>query len=235
MQRKIIMIKKIFVWDLPVRLFHWLLVTSIFAAWYTSDGERGLIDIHLKIGYFILGLIIFRIIWGVLGTKYAKFSQFIPNKTALINYIKDFKQTKESNSVGHNPLGGLMVIFMLMLLLSQAISGLFMNDDVFTTGPYFDSVDGATQKIMSFIHSNAFDVIIVFSALHIGAIFYYLFAKKINLIIPMFTGYKSNNANKTQGIKSSKLLLALIIVLAVAVFLYWLVVLNIPVEEEFYY
>jgi len=85
---------KLLVWDFPVRFFHWSLVISLFAAWYTSDGERNLISYHLQIGYFILGLIIFRIIWGVFGTKYAKFTQFIPHPRAVINYLKEFRQEK---------------------------------------------------------------------------------------------------------------------------------------------
>lgn len=231
------MTNKLLVWDLPVRLFHWLLVISLLSSWYTSDGERGLIDYHLKIGYFILGLILFRITWGIFGTHYARFVQFIPTKTELQNYLKKSKQEKGYTTVGHNPLGGLMVVFMLSLMLSQAISGLFMNDDVFTTGPYYESASSSVQKVMSFIHHNVFDVILIVSALHIGAIFYYLLAKKINLIVPMISGYKlrDSDGEKTSGIKSSKLLLALIIILLVGVFLYWLLVLNIPVEEEFYY
>jgi cytochrome b len=227
---------KLFVWDLPVRLFHWCLVISLLAAWYTSDGERNLIDYHLKIGYFILALIIFRIFWGILGTKYARFYQFIPNKLTLLNYLKNVKKEKNYNTVGHNPLGALMVLLMLMLVLSQAVSGLFMNDDVFTTGPYYGSVSGAIQDFMSSIHHNVFDIILVVSALHIGAVFYYLLVKKANLIVPMITGYKRTESDKNnQGIKSSKLLFALVIVIVVALFLYWLLVLNIPVEEEFYY
>jgi cytochrome b len=227
---------KLLVWDLPVRLFHWSLVTSLFAAWYTSDGERNLIDWHLKIGYFILGLIIFRIIWGVFGTRYAKFTQFIPNKKSLLYYLKNFKQEKNYTTVGHNPIGGLMVVFMLTLVLSQAVSGLFMNDDIFTSGPYYSSASSSIQSIMSLIHHNVFDIIIVVSVLHIAAAFYYLLVKKANLIVPMITGYKqSDGTENTKGIKSSRLFLALVIILAVAIFLYWLLVLNVPVEEEFYY
>ncbi|MBU2925607.1 cytochrome b/b6 domain-containing protein [Colwellia sp. 4_MG-2023] len=227
---------KLLVWDLPVRLFHWCLVISLFAAWYTSDGERNLIDWHLKIGYFILGLIIFRIIWGVFGTRYAKFTQFIPNKKALLHYLKNFRQEKNYTTVGHNPLGGLMVVLMLTLVLSQAISGLFMNDDIFTSGPYYASASSSIQSIMSLIHHNVFDIIIIVSVLHISAAFYYLLVKKANLIVPMITGYKSSDsAENKKGIKSSKLFVALVIILVVAVFLYWLLVLNVPVEEEFYY
>ena len=128
-----------------------------------------------------------------------------------------------------------MVILMLLLILSQAISGLFMDDDVFTSGPYYESVSGTVQKFMSLIHHNVFDVILIISALHISAICYYLLVKKINLIVPMITGYKLSDNEKSSGIKSSKLWLSFIVILVIAVFLYWLLVLNIPVEEEFYY
>ena len=229
------MTNKLLVWDLPVRLFHWLLVISLFSAWYTSDGERGLIEYHLQIGYFILGLITFRIVWGVFGTKYARFSQFIPNKQDLIYYLQNFKQEKNYSAVGHNPLGGLMVVLMMALILSQAVSGLFMNDDVFTTGPYYESVSKSIQNYMSFIHRRFFDLIIVVSTLHISAIVYYLIAKKINLIVPMITGYKSSANNKDIGINSSKMLLAITIIILIVVFLYWLLVLNVPVDDEFYY
>jgi len=227
---------KLLVWDFPVRLFHWCLVISLLAAWYTSDGERDLIDYHLQVGYFILGLIIFRVIWGLLGTNYAKFSQFIPSKAALLQCLKEFKQEKGYKTVGHNPLGALMVVLMLTLVLLQAISGLFMNDDVFTTGPYYESVSSTVQSLMSSIHHYAFDMILVASSLHIGAVFYYLLVKKANLILPMITGYKKVEAEQNNlGIKSSKLLLALVIAIVVVIFLYWLLVLNVPVEEEFYY
>lgn len=229
------MTKKLLVWDLPVRLFHWLLVISLIAAWYTSDGERDLINYHLQIGYFILGLVLFRIIWGVLGTKYAIFSQFIPTRLELKNYIQQFKQKQNYTTLGHNPLGGLMVILMLLLVLSQAISGLFMDDDIFTSGPYYESVSSSVQELMALIHHNVFDVILIISLLHVSAIFYYLLVKKINLIKPMFTGYKLSDKEKSNGIKSSKLLLSFIVILVVAVFLYWLLVLNTPIEEEFYY
>ena len=226
---------KLFVWDLPVRLFHWLLVISLIASWYTSDGERDLIEYHLYTGYFILGLLLFRIIWGVIGTKYALFSQFIPTPKKLKSYLQGNTQKQDDNTIGHNPLGALMVVFMLSLILSQVISGLFMNDDIFTSGPYYESVSSSTQQFMSFIHHNVFDVIVAVSLVHISAAFYYLFVKKSNLISPMITGFKRSNKAETSGIKSSKLILSLVVIVVIMLFLYWLLVLNIPVEEEFYY
>jgi cytochrome b len=223
------------VWDLPVRLFHWLLVIALVAAWYTSDGERGLIEYHLQIGYFVLGLILFRLIWGVIGTHHAKFSSFFPTKSRFIAYSKSTKKDKKHTTIGHNPVGALMVFATLVLFLAQAVSGLFMKDDVFTTGPYFDSVSNSVQKLMSQIHHNAFDIIVAFAILHIAAILYYFFGKKINLISAMITGYKFRQEENEKIVKSSKLPLAIVVVLLVSLFLYWLLVLNIPVEEEFYF
>ncbi|GHF02783.1 cytochrome b/b6 domain-containing protein [Thalassotalea profundi] len=224
--------KHILIWDLPVRLFHWALVICLIGSWYTSEGDRGLIDIHMLFGYTILGLVIFRICWGFIGTKYAKFSQFTPNPNEVKAYIKD----NNKPYLGHNPLGSLMVLFMLALLLLQSTSGLFMTDDIFTNGPYFDSVSKETQKFMSLIHSNIFDIIIIVSTLHIVAISYYLLIKKQNLITAMFTGKKwVEKKFVASAITHSKLLTAIILLIIVCAFIYWLVVLNIPEVEEFYY
>ncbi|XQW85187.1 cytochrome b/b6 domain-containing protein [Thalassotalea piscium] len=224
--------KQILVWDLPLRLFHWLLVICLVGSWYTSEGDRGLVDIHMLFGYAILTLVLFRICWGFLGTKYAKFTQFVPTPRSIKSYIKHTNKPY----LGHNPVGSLMVFFMLLLLLLQTVSGLFMTDDIFTNGPYYDSVSKATQKIMSAIHHNVFDIILVTCALHIGAIFFYLIVKKDNLIKAMITGKKWVEVKlSSSGIMNSKLLIAVILLALVCALVYWLVVLNVPVVEEYYY
>jgi len=229
------MIKKVLIWDLPLRLFHWLLVATIVGAWYTSDQDNGLIDYHLILGYVTLGLIIFRIVWGFLGTTHAKFSQFIPTPNKVIHYVKHFKQPQVTPYAGHNPLGGLMVIFMLIIILFQAISGLFMNDDIFTNGPYYGTINEEFEAILTFFHRNSFNVILGAIALHLLAILFYKVIKKKSLVTAMITGKKSSKeVVKEDVIKHSKLILAFIITLAVAVFIYWLVVVNVPVVEEYY-
>lgn len=224
--------KRILVWDLPVRLFHWILVFCLIGSWYTSEGDRGLIDIHMLFGYTILSLVLFRIVWGIIGTKHAKFTEFVPNKKELKSYIKN----NDKPYLGHNPIGSLMVLFILLLLLMQTISGLFMTDDVFTNAPYFDSVSKSTQKLMSQIHHTIFDIIVIVSTLHICAITYYLVFKKQNLISAMFTGKKWVESNFiSSAIAHSKLITAIVLLLVVCAFVYWLVVLNVPVAEEYYY
>ena len=230
------MAKQQLVWDLPVRIFHWCFVGVLVALWYTSDQENGLIEIHMKLGYTALGLIIFRLIWGVVGTKHAKFTNFAPSFSQLITYIQGIRVGKIKSYIGHNPLGSLMVIFILFAVLLQATSGLFISDDIFSAGPYNGVLSIELEKILKTIHSNGFNVIATLSALHIIAVLYYLIIKKQNLIKPMFTGKKSiDDANTEDPIKHSKLVIAFIVAALVVIFVYWLVVINAPVIEEYYY
>jgi cytochrome b len=177
---------------------------------------------------------IFRIFWGFLGSHHSKFKNFIPTPHQLISYVKQNKQTKEPP--GHNPLGSLMVVFMLTIILLQGISGLFMNDDIFTAGPYNGAINKDIETVLVFIHRNSFDFIIGAIALHIIAIIGYKKLKNRSLILPMFTGKKSSvDVSEKDAIKHSKIVLAVVIALAVTAFVYWLVVINAPVVEEYYY
>lgn len=229
------MTKKVLVWDLPLRVFHWLLVTAIMGSWYTSNQDNDLIDYHLIFGYVTLGLIIFRILWGFLGTTHAKFSQFIPTPNKVVHYLKHFKHPQQTTYTGHNPLGALMVVFMLTIVLLQAVSGLFMNDDIFTTGPYYGTINDEIGNVLIFFHRNSFNFILGAIALHLLAILFYKVIKKKSLVVPMITGKKSSqDVGQDDGIKHSKLIVAIILTLIITVFVYWLVILNAPVMEEYY-
>ena len=228
------MIKKFLIWDLPLRLFHWSFVLTIFALWYTAEQGSELVEIHMQIGYVALALLVFRVLWGFIGPTHARFSQFIPSPNKLLNYLLAKSEHKEAP--GHNPLGALMVVLMIVLVLVQAISGLFIDNEVFSTGPYNSLVSSDTEKFMSFIHHNTFDLVLGAIALHIAAIGYYTFIKKKNLILPMITGQKSaNDVDKSDAIPHSKIILAIVIATLCAAFIYWLVVINAPVVEDFYY
>jgi len=229
------MVKKHLIWDLPLRIFHWLFALTIAGSWYTSEQNSDFIEYHMLLGYFALGLLVFRVSWGIVGPKHARFSQFIPSFKTLIHYIKCIKQKKKYYSPGHNPLGSLMVILMIVLIALQAVSGLFIDDDVFSAGPYYGSITSETEKIMSFLHHNLFDIMIISIVLHLSVITYYWKVKKENLVLPMITGKKSASmVNKKDAIKSSRIPLAILVGLASIFFVYWLVVLNAPIIEEFY-
>lgn len=224
--------KKQLVWDLPVRLFHWLLVLCLAGQYITAELLDGYMDVHFYIGYFTLGLIIFRLIWGFVGPKHSRFSNFISSPAAAFHYLKLLIQRKNPKYTGHNPLGGWIVPVVLLLVGLQAVSGLFVDDDVLYQGPYYSAVDAELQGTFQWLHHNIFDVIIGVIVLHLLAIAWYQLVLKYPLIGAMLHGKKAART----GIPGSKIFLALVIVVLIAAFIYWLVVLNIPVvEEEFYF
>ena len=128
--------QKTLIWDIPTRLFHWLIVASLLAQYATVEWLENKVQWHFYIGYFTLFLIVFRIIWGFVGTQHAKFSSFITGPRKVFNYIKTLFKWQSEPAIGHNPLGGWFVVVMLVLLTIQAVSGLFMTDDIFLDGPY---------------------------------------------------------------------------------------------------
>lgn len=228
--------KRVLIWDLPTRLFHWLLVVALAGAWYTSDADRDLRDIHVYFGYFILFLLTFRIVWGFVGTKYSRFSEFFPTQSKIKRYLRAVNSESGVEPAGHNPLGAMMIFVMLVIILLQAVSGLFISDDIFTSGPYYGAVSDEIGKIMSFIHGNLFDLILIAVFVHIAAVLYYVVVKKLNILLPMINGQKTiDDQAKVTGISHSRLLMALIVACIVAGFIYWLVVLNAPIVEEYYF
>jgi cytochrome b len=225
--------KKNLVWDIPVRLFHWLLVLSLFGQWLTAEVLENSMHIHFFIGYFTLGLIIFRLLWGFFGTRYAKFSSFIAGPKAIIGYLQTLVSKQKTVTTGHNPLGGLLLPAVLILVGLQAISGLFTSDDIVSAGPYYDTVNSTIQKWMQWLHHNVFDVLIGLVVIHVLAITWYQWGLKHDLITPMLTGKKVIETSK--GIPHSKLVRALILAIVVVFFVYWLVEINPPPVEEYYY
>ncbi|WP_333873995.1 cytochrome b/b6 domain-containing protein [Methylobacter sp.] len=174
------------VWDLPHRLFHWLLVISVTAAYITAKIGGALIDWHGRIGIFILGLLVFRIIWGFIGSTHSRFVTFFPTFSRLAAYLKGRWQ-----GIGHNPLGALSVIALLTVLAVQVGTGLFANDDIAFEGPLFNLVDKSSSDKLTGWHNTAFNFLLALVALHLAAIVYYRWIKKTNLVVPMLTGKKN--------------------------------------------
>jgi cytochrome b len=173
------------VWDAPLRVFHWSLVLSMLAAYITGETGGAWADWHGCIGIFILGLIIFRLIWGFVGTYYARFSSFFPTIKRLRAYFSG-----QWSSHGHNPLGALSVFALLITLLIQAIIGLFANDDIAFEGPLYHLVDKDLSDKLTGYHGLLFNGIALLIALHVLAILFYWVVKKTNLVKPMLIGYK---------------------------------------------
>ena len=225
--------KKLLVWDLPVRLFHWLLVAGLVGQWITAELLDDAMDLHFYIGYFLLGLIIFRILWGIAGTRYARFVDFVKGPVKTFQYAQALAKRNPPSYTGHNPVGGLMVMATLLVVGLQAISGLFITDDVFANGPYYGQVSQETEKLMGWLHHNLFDLIMAIAAIHIVAILFYQIILQYDLVKPMLTGKK--NVEESQAISHSKILLAIILVAIVAAFVYWLAFVAPPPPAEDYF
>src|SRR5438105_222316 len=124
------------VWDLPLRVFHWVLVTAVSGAYITGELGGRLTDWHGRLGTLVLGLLIFRVIWGFAGNRYSRFSSFFPTPAKLQAYLKG-----ELREAGHSPLGAIAVLTLLALLASLVTTGLFANDDIAFQGPLFNLID----------------------------------------------------------------------------------------------
>jgi len=204
------------IWDSPTRLFHWGLVLLFGFMWFS--GETGnYLDLHMKAGMLILSLILYRIIWGFIGSSSARFSSFTSPIGVIKHTLTLFKRDPEIHA-GHNPLGGLMVIALLIMLALQAGAGLFSSDLVLTEGPLFNLVDEETAEEMTDFHHLGFNILLILSGLHVAAIVFYRVIKRTNLLKPMITG-KTVWPEKTPEPKlifKSPLLALFVLILSVA-------------------
>jgi cytochrome b len=203
------------VWDLPLRAFHWLFAASILASYLTAQPGSGWMPWHIRLGEWMMGLLIFRILWGFVGPRHARFASFLAGPRPMWRYFKGLVGREDPIlSVGHNPLGGVMVLVMLLLVAFQVGTGLFATDDIVWTGPYNPAVSPATARLLTSLHHRNFNLIWAAIALHVGAIAYYAFVKKQNLVPAMLTGWKPAEAVPAEeAITSSKLWKALLVMI----------------------
>ena len=211
-------------WDLPTRLFHWLLVILIINAYLTYEFGDINMTYHMWNGYALLTLILFRLFWGLWGSSTARFAHFIKGPSAIISYIKSMHSPTPKKFLGHNPAGALMVIALLSLIIIQGTMGLFTSDDILVEGPLASKVSSDFVEFAGFIHAQAYWVIVGFAGFHVFAVFFYLFVKKENLIKAMVTGKKaSHDAPDNQSLNEKPLFLA-IFSLILSAGIIWLIV-----------
>lgn len=180
-------VPRIRVWDWPVRLFHWSVAILVPLMWWTA--EQGAMDWHRRLGVALLFVILFRLIWGVVGSETARFSRFLPGPSALLSYPAKLFQRPYMPSFGHNPLGALSVVALLAALSFQVGSGLFSVDvDGLESGPLASLVDFGTGRDIADIHETSFNILLALVALHLTAIAVYAIALRTNLVGPMVTG-----------------------------------------------
>jgi cytochrome b len=195
-------------WDAPTRLFHWALALLFVAAVVTGQLGASWMEWHGRIGLLVLGLLVFRLSWGIVGSTYARFAQFFPTPARLRDYLAG-----RWSGDGHNPLGALSVFSLLGLMLLQAMTGLFGNDDISFRGPLYDLVSRELSNRLTGIHHLLSNLLIALTLLHVAAIGFYGHVKKQQLLKPMISGWKSGDPKRSaQGGGR----LALIISLAVA-------------------
>jgi cytochrome b len=229
------MSEKRLVWDIPTRLFHWLLVLSITGSYITAELGFEWTNVHFYLGYFTLGLIAFRIVWGLIGPRHARFTSFVRGPSQQVAYLRSLLKRDSKPVVGHNPGGGLMVVVMLLMVGAQAFSGLFVTDDIAWSGPYNAAVSSEFAGKMGWFHHLNFDILIWVVAMHVLAIIYYRVYKRQNLLVPMFTGSKpAQYVPEQEAISSSELWKALIVAAICAGGVYWLVT-SAPPPAEIYY
>ena len=207
------------VWDAFVRCFHWSLV-SLFAISVASGKVGGeWIVWHMRSGYAILALVVFRLIWGFVGGEYARYTSFLTGPVRGIKFAKGLLGKAPQHVIGHNPVGGWMVVVLLVLLATQAGLGLFSNDEIATTGPLARYVSDETSITLMNRHRSIGDVLLILVGVHIAAVLFHVFVKREGIVRAMLTGKKSlPPALASEALAARKASLALgFIVLSIAI------------------
>ncbi len=189
-------IKQIKVWDLPIRIFHWALLVLILAALLSGFfAPEWWLNYHIWIGYVIIGLVIFRLIWGFFGSSYSRFVSFIFSPKILLEHIKGINSNQPIYFLGHNPLGALMVFALLFVISAIIISGLINLGGIENQGPFAFLIDYATGFIAGKWHIFLAYLLIIMIFLHILGVIFESKISRISLVRAMINGKKPNLAN----------------------------------------
>ena len=222
------------IWDLPTRIFHWLLAFVVSLQFITGFIGGDLLNWHANVGYLTLTLILFRIFWGFLGGYWSLFKSYVPSARQLLDFLKTLGYSKTSSAqesnvppqstpfAGHNPLGAISVLVMLLGLALQVISGMMSNDDVAFAGPLTPHISNDTVEWMTWYHSEVGFYLIIFQiTLHILAIVYYKVHKGEVLTASMIHGYKKIEAPiRASGDSTKNRMLALALFLLSSLIVY---------------
>ena len=199
------------VWDLPVRASHWALVLAVAGCWATHYAGVEWFNWHRRLGYVVLVLVTFRVVWGFVGTRPARFASFLCGPRAMLQFLRG----DTAATVGHNPLGALSVIALLAVLLLQALTGLFANDEIMNAGPFYGWIAPQLSNRISAVHGASSNLQLALIALHLAAVAWYAWARGQPLVRAMVTGRKpADLVPPAEEIPSSRTLLALAIVAA---------------------
>jgi len=214
----------VYVWDWGVRGFHWLLVLSILGSYLTGEWGWLSTDWHFYFGYFTLGLLTFRLVWGFVGNRHARFAGFLRGPGAVRAYLQTLLTSAHRQTSGHSALGGWASIVLILAVFVQAITGLMTSDDIFMQGPLAQYVSSSTIDLMTRVHTININLIYALIVLHLLASLFYLLVKRENLISPMLTGSKTLDSSEQPAAITNwrRLISAAIVGLAVVGMLWWI-------------
>ena len=177
------------IWDPLIRIFHWALVLCVVGAWLLGQFGPAKMTLHMWLGYAVIGLLAFRLIWGIVGPANARFVNFIKGPVTVWRYIRTLPSREAHPVDGHNPLGALSVIALLAVLAAQVATGLYLDpEDYLNIGPLADTVSTAWNRFALGWHHRLGAVILLLVVIHVGAIWFYKFWKGEDLVTPMITG-----------------------------------------------
>lgn len=183
------------VWDAPTRLFHWAIVLLVPLQWWTAEEEK--LDLHITLGMVTVGLLLFRLFWGLIGSSTARFASFVKGPRTVIAYLRG----RTGPVLGHNPLGALSVLALLGVLAVQVGLGLFASDeDGLYGGAFAHLIDPDRSEEMAELHEAMFDVLLVLIGLHVAAILYYALVRRDYLVAPMIIGRR----DATEGVEGMR-------------------------------
>ena len=190
------------VWDAPTRLFHWALVLCVTGLVISGNLGGAAMSWHFRLGYCTATLLLFRLIWGVIGGYWSRFSSFFYGRQHLLRFLAG--QGTASDHIGHNPLGALSVFAMLMFLSMQVTSGMLSDDEIAAAGPLVSHVSSLWVGYATYYHKHfGKPVLLGLIVMHIGAIAFHFFGKHDNLIWPMLTGDKTLRHDSKKSIDSA--------------------------------
>lgn len=210
------------VWDLPTRLFHWAVALCLVGLVITGHVGSAVMPWHARLGYVVLTLLLFRLCWGFVGGRWSRFSSFVYPPRSVIAHLRG--QHHPDHLVGHNPLGAISVLAMLLVLLAQVATGLVGDDEISFTGPLNRFVASANGLAATWYHKRIGQwLIVALVVLHVAAVLFYLWKKRDNLIKPMLDGDKvlARPAAASRDDSASRLL-ALCVLAACGAFVGWL-------------
>jgi cytochrome b len=184
------------VWDPLVRVFHWSLVIAFFTAYLTEDD---FLTLHTWAGYTVLGLIVFRLLWGFVGSNYARFSSFVTSPRIAWQYFKDALLFRAKRFLGHNPAGGMMIVLLLISLLLTTLSGLAAYGAVESAGPLagLGTIGELGEDMLKEVHEFFANFTIMLVIVHVGGVIFESLAHRENLVRAMFNGYKQVERQST--------------------------------------